>query len=76
MKDAAYWLVQVAFGASLIGLVYLISPAEVSRSVVALASIGWFVGTFLHWLKYGPTLRPFFGGTPPLYKWLKARRAR
>ena len=77
MKDLRYWLVQMVFGAVLIGIVCLIWPAACSRSLVALCGVGWFVSAFYHWLRYGPALRRFFWrGPPPLYTWLMARRTR
>ena len=73
MRYVAYWLGVLAFGAVLVGGLWLVAPATlaivVQSLVVLIAAAGWFCA------KHGPYLGEFFAARRPGW-WERVVRAR
>ena len=66
MRYVVYWLGIGAFGAVLVGGLWLIAPATLGVVVTSFAVMIGFAGW--HCAKHGPTLRGFFALGRPVWR--------
>ena len=66
MRYVVYWLGILAFGAVLVGGLWLIAPATLGVVATSFAVLAAFAGW--HCAKHGPTLRGFFAVRRPAWR--------